>query len=154
MPGRHPDVPSRPQPDVHRPGEHGRLHRGPCAVRRSGCLPGGILAPRSERIRGRQQKAALKDAAQAWLPDEIIDRPKASFGAPIRAWVAGDLQELVDDVLIGGELVATGFLRREPLRRLVEDQRAGRRDEAKQVWQLLSLELWYRNARAAGVSTG
>ena len=79
---------------------------------------------------------------------------KASFGAPIRAWVAGDLRELVDDVLIGGELVATGFLRREPLRRLVEDQRAGRRDEAKQVWQLLSLELWYRNARAAGVSTG
>jgi asparagine synthase (glutamine-hydrolysing) len=110
--------------------------------------------PASERIRGRQQKAALKDAARAWLPDEIIDRPKASFGAPLRAWVAGDLRELVDDVLIGGQLVATGFLRGEPLRRLVEDQRAGRRDEAKQVWQLLSLELWYRNARAAGVSVG
>lgn len=110
--------------------------------------------PANERIRGRQQKAALKDAARAWLPDEIIDRPKASFGAPLRAWVAGDLRELVDDVLIGGQLVATGFLRGEPLRRLVEDQRAGRRDEAKQVWQLLSLELWYRNARAAGVSVG
>jgi asparagine synthase (glutamine-hydrolysing) len=68
--------------------------------------------------------------------------------------VSGDLRELVDDVLIGGQLVATGFLRSEPLRRLVEDQRAGRRDEAKQVWQLLSLELWYRNARAAGVSVG
>ena len=40
--------------------------------------------PGSEKIRGRQQKAALKDAARAWLPDEIIDRPKASFGAPLR----------------------------------------------------------------------
>jgi asparagine synthase (glutamine-hydrolysing) len=29
--------------------------------------------PASERIRGRQQKAALKDAARAWLPDEIIE---------------------------------------------------------------------------------
>jgi asparagine synthase (glutamine-hydrolysing) len=109
--------------------------------------------PPSDRIRGRQQKAALKEAARPWLPDEVIDRPKASFGAPLRSWVATDLRDLVDDVLLGGELVATGFLRRDRLQRLVDDQRAGRRDEAKQVWQLLSLELWCRNARAAGVSS-
>lgn len=108
--------------------------------------------PGSEKIRGRQQKAALKDAARAWLPDEIIDRPKASFGAPLRAWVTNDLRELVDDVLLGGDLVGSGFLRKEPLRHLVSDQRSGRRDESKQVWQLLSLELWYRNARAGGVA--
>ena len=109
--------------------------------------------PGTEKIRGRQQKAALKDAARAWLPDEIIDRPKASFGAPLRAWVTNDLRELVDDVLLRGDLVGSGFLRAAPLQRLVDDQRSGRRDEAKQVWQLLSLELWYRNARAAGVGT-
>lgn len=106
--------------------------------------------PASERIRGRVQKAALRDVAREWLPPEIVDRPKASFGAPLRAWVSNDLRELVDDVLIGGQLVESGFLRTAPLRRLVDDQRAGRRDESKQVWQLLSLELWYRNARAAG----
>ena len=98
-----------------------------------------------------KQKAALKDAARDWLPREIIDRPKASFGAPLRAWVTNDLRELVDDVLVRGDLVGSGFLRAAPLQRLVDDQRSGRRDEAKQVWQLLSLELWYRNARAAGV---
>ncbi|MGN6577318.1 MAG: asparagine synthase-related protein, partial [Nocardioides sp.] len=110
--------------------------------------------PGKEKIRGRVQKAALKDVARQWLPDEIIDRPKASFGAPLRAWVTNDLRELVDDTLVGGELVSTGFLRREPLMRLIEDQRSGRRDESKQIWQLLSLELWYRNARAAGVGAG
>ena len=107
--------------------------------------------PGAEKIRGREQKAALKDAARAWLPDAIIDRPKASFGAPLRAWVTNDLSELIDDVLLRGELVGTGFLRPEPLRRIVADQRSGRRDESKQIWQLLSLELWYRNARSAGV---
>lgn len=107
--------------------------------------------PGSDKIRGRVQKAALKDAARAWLPDEIIDRPKASFGAPLRAWVTNDLSELVDDVLVGGDLVSGGFLRPEPLRRLIADQRSGRRDQSKQVWQLLSLELWYRNAREKGV---
>ncbi|WP_270886154.1 asparagine synthase (glutamine-hydrolyzing) [Pedococcus sp. 5OH_020] len=107
--------------------------------------------PGSEKIRGRVQKAALKDAARAWLPDEVIDRPKASFGVPLRAWVTNDLRELVDDVLLRGELVDSGFLRREPLQRLVDDQRSGRRDESKQLWQLLCLEQWYRNARSAGV---
>jgi asparagine synthase (glutamine-hydrolysing) len=110
--------------------------------------------PGSDKIRGRVQKAALKDAARAWLPDEIIDRPKASFGVPLRAWVTNDLRELVDDVLLGGDLVETGFLRREPLARLVDDQRSGRRDESKQIWQLLCLEQWYRSVRAAGVSAG
>lgn len=107
--------------------------------------------PGSAKIRGRQQKAGLKDAARGWVPDEVIDRPKASFGAPLRAWVTNDLRELVDDVLLRGELVSSGFLRPAPLQRMVADQRSGRRDDAKQVWQLLSLELWYRNARAAGV---
>ena len=53
-------------------------------------------------------KVALKEAAVSWLPREIVDRPKASFSAPLRAWVRGDLQEVIDDVLVGGELVAVG----------------------------------------------
>ena len=109
--------------------------------------------PAGTRIRGRVQKAALKDVARAWLPDEVIDRPKASFGAPLRAWVTNDLRELIDDVLLAGELVGTGFLRHAPLARMVADQRSGRSDQSKQIWQLLTLELWYRHVRASGVGT-
>ena len=106
----------------------------------------------ADKIRGRTQKHALKQAARAWLPDEIIDRPKASFGAPLRAWVTNDLTELIDDTLLRGELVESGFLQVDPLRRLVVDQRSGRRDESKQLWQLITLEMWYRNARSAGIA--
>jgi asparagine synthase (glutamine-hydrolysing) len=55
-------------------------------------------------------------------------------------------------VLVGGELVQLGLIRREPLLRLIADERAGRDDYAKQIWQLLSTELWYRQVRAAGVA--
>ena len=105
-----------------------------------------------DKIRGKVQKAALKDAAENWLPHEIVHRPKASFGAPLRAWVRNDLKELIGDVLVGGELVQLGMLRKEPLLRLIADERAGREDYAKQIWQLLSMELWYRQVRAAGVA--
>jgi asparagine synthase (glutamine-hydrolysing) len=109
--------------------------------------------PGSSKIRGRAQKVPLREAAEQWVPREIIDRPKASFGAPLRAWVTNDLGPLIDDVLLGGELVGSGFLNAAPLRAMVADQRSGRRDESKQLWQLLSMELWYRNARAAGVAS-
>ena len=108
--------------------------------------------PGTQKIRGRQAKAALKDAAEAWLPREIVHRPKASFGAPLRAWVRNDLRELINDVLVGGELVQAGVLRKHALLGLIADERAGRADNAKQIWQLLSMELWYRQVRAAGVA--
>jgi len=107
--------------------------------------------PGSAKIAGRTAKAALKDAAAAWLPDEIIHRPKGSFSAPLRAWVGRDLVGMVDDLVVGGSLVASGFLRRQAVERLVEDDRTGREDRSKQIWQLLNLELWCRQARAQGV---
>jgi asparagine synthase (glutamine-hydrolysing) len=107
----------------------------------------------SDKIRGRRQKVALKEAAEAWLPNEIINRPKASFSAPLRAWVAHELRPLVDDVLVNGELVSTGFLSRRELEHLVEEERSGREDRSKQIWQLLTLELWLRNATSLGVSS-
>ena len=109
--------------------------------------------PGTDKIKGRQGKVALKRAAEAWLPKEIIYRPKASFSAPLRAWIGNDLRELIDDVLLNGELVAGGFLQRPALNQLVADERSGREDRSKQIWQLLTLETWCRHMRALGVST-
>jgi asparagine synthase (glutamine-hydrolysing) len=107
----------------------------------------------SDKIHGRQGKVALKRAAESWLPKEIVHRPKASFSAPLRAWVRNDLAELIGDVLVHGELVDSQMIRQEALLKLIRDERAGREDRAKQIWQLLTLEMWYRHAQAMGVAT-
>jgi asparagine synthase (glutamine-hydrolysing) len=106
----------------------------------------------SQKIKGRTQKVPLRLAAEDWLPRDVLDRPKASFGAPLRAWVTNDLGPLIDDILVHGQLVSSGFLRLPPLRQMVSDQRSGRQDQSKQLWQLLSMEMWYRSALAAGVA--
>lgn len=108
--------------------------------------------PGSAKIKGRTTKAALKAAARSWLPDLIIDRPKGLFSAPLRAWVSGDLRGLVDDVLLHGELVGSGFLRRDAVQALVDDDRSGREDRSKQIWQLLNMELWQQQMRGQGVA--
>jgi asparagine synthase (glutamine-hydrolysing) len=106
----------------------------------------------SQKIKGRTQKVPMRIAAEDWLPRDVLDRPKASFGAPLRAWVTNDLGPLIDDILVHGQLISSGFLRLPPLRQMVSDQRSGRQDQSKQLWQLLSMEMWYRSALAAGVA--
>jgi asparagine synthase (glutamine-hydrolysing) len=106
----------------------------------------------SAKIRRNQGKVALKQAAESWLPREIIYRPKASFSAPLRAWVRDDLREIIHDSLVCGEMVKSGMIRKDPLVQLIAEEQAGRQDRAKQIWQLLTLELWYRNAHASGVA--
>ena len=60
------------------------------------------------KIKGRTQKVPLRDIAEDWVPRDVVDRPKASFGAPLRAWVTNDLGPLIDDVLLDGRLVSSG----------------------------------------------
>ena len=105
------------------------------------------------KIRRRQGKSELKRVAGDWLPREIVYRPKAAFSAPLRAWVRNDLKEMINDVLLSGELVSSGIIRRESLMRLIQEENTGREDRAKQIWQLLTTELWYRNIRSMGVAS-
>lgn len=61
-----------------------------------------------------------------------------------------DLAPLVQDVVHDGLLVRSGFLRREPLQRLVAEDASGQQDRSKHLWHILTLEHWYRSATEAG----
>ncbi|MFJ9174588.1 asparagine synthase (glutamine-hydrolyzing) [Streptomyces sp. NPDC102360] len=102
--------------------------------------------PGDRKIVGRQSKAVLKEAATSILPKEIVHRPKGLFSAPLRAWMSRDLAPLVREVINDGELVRSGFLRRDALRRLAAEDAAGHSDHSKHLWHVLTLEYWYRDA--------
>jgi len=105
--------------------------------------------PGRRKVAGRQGKLALKRAASAILPSEIVYRPKGLFSAPLRAWMSRDLAPLVREVVHDGVLVESGFLRREALQQLVAEDAAGQQDRAKHLWHILTLEYWYRSAVGA-----
>jgi asparagine synthase (glutamine-hydrolysing) len=99
--------------------------------------------PGSRKIVGRRSKVALKQAAEPWVPSEVINRPKGLFSVPLRAWIRGDLKPIVDEVVLDGELIRSGILDGDLVAGIVDRDRRGVEDNAKQVWQLLTLELWY-----------
>ncbi len=90
-----------------------------------------------------KSKYILKRVAERYLPNEIIYRPKASFGAPIRSWISNDLKEMVDDLLSESRIKQRGIFQNEFVRRIIDEDRKGIRDNAYQIYQLLTLELWF-----------
>ncbi|MEU5040047.1 asparagine synthase (glutamine-hydrolyzing) [Streptomyces griseorubiginosus] len=105
-----------------------------------------FAVPGDRKIVKRQGKAVLKEAATSILPREIVYRPKGLFSAPLRAWMSRDLAPLVREVVNDGELVRSGFLRRDALNRMVAVDAAGQQDFSKHLWHVLTLEYWYRDA--------
>ena len=92
-------------------------------VRAAFAVPGG------GKIVGRQGKVALKQAAEPRsCRGRSCYRPKASFSAPLRAWMRRDLRAAGRR---GASTTASssspGFLRRDALRRLVAEDAAGQR---------------------------
>jgi asparagine synthase (glutamine-hydrolysing) len=100
--------------------------------------------PGRAKIVGRERKAILKQAAEAWLPREIVYRPKGLFSAPLRAWIRRDLADMVEDLVAGGTLVTSGLVDKQMVRTMIDDDRRGAADRSKEIWQLLTLEVWYR----------
>jgi asparagine synthase (glutamine-hydrolysing) len=91
----------------------------------------------------KREKQLFKRAVADVVPREILERPKAGFGAPVRGWLAYELRPLVDDLLSPARVRSRGLFRPEAVRGVVDDFRTGRRDTALQIWQLLTLELWH-----------
>jgi asparagine synthase (glutamine-hydrolysing) len=97
----------------------------------------------AERVRGRVQKAILREVAAPWIPAEIARRPKANFAAPLRAWIRRDLAVMVGDVFSDAAIRRRGLYKPETVRRLIEDDRKGRADNSHMIWNLLNRELWF-----------
>jgi len=100
--------------------------------------------PAKFRINGRTQKYLLKKAMEEYLPREIIYRPKAPFGAPLRAWVKGPLRKMIDDLLDPKALKERGLYHPDTVWELIQNDRKGKEDNAHLIWTILSREIWFR----------
>jgi asparagine synthase (glutamine-hydrolysing) len=98
--------------------------------------------PARYKINGRIQKYLLKKAAEAYLPHEVIYRPKAAFGTPIRAWMKRGLADAMRDRLGDASQPAARVIRREYALGMLDRHIAGREDNAHRLWGLYALATW------------
>jgi asparagine synthase (glutamine-hydrolysing) len=98
--------------------------------------------PAALKLKRLRRKYVLKRSMDGVLPHDVIWRPKAGLGAPIRSWLRGDLRPMVDDLLSPARLKARGLFDSAGVQELLDANQAGRADNAFRIWALLTLELW------------
>jgi len=96
--------------------------------------------PQASRVHGTEGKVALKRSMHGLLPNDILYRRKQGFVLPIAHWFRTDLSQAAREAARSETLLDTGWFDAKALCRLAEDHIAGRRDHARELWQLLMLE--------------
>ena len=76
------------------------------------------------------------------VPDRILKRPKKGFGIPLSRWLREELNPLVREVLSPRRLAREGYFRPEVVERLVELHQNRRANLRKELFSLITFELW------------
>ena len=86
-----------------------------------------------------------KKALLKWLPREDVYRKKKGFANPISQWLRSSMRPLVDDCLLSRDSMIATYFDQGFIRRILERDRQGREHFTRQIYLLLSLELWHRS---------
>jgi asparagine synthase (glutamine-hydrolysing) len=93
------------------------------------------------KVRGRETKVLLKQAARGLVPDEIIDKPKIGFfNGAADGWLRAQLSGALSDYLLDPNARYTELVDPREVERLIVRHRAG--GDGSVLLSILMLEVW------------
>ncbi|MEA2254029.1 MAG: hypothetical protein QOG35_74 [Solirubrobacteraceae bacterium] len=101
--------------------------------------------PTDFKLRRGVRKLVHKRAMEPVLPKTIVHRRERGFQTPMDRWLRGpQMGDYAREVLLDRGGVCAGLMRRGAIAGLLDRHRAGEADHTRQIFCLLSLELWGR----------
>ena len=101
--------------------------------------------PMQYKQRGAEGKWVLKKAMEAYLPSEVIYRPKSGFGVPLRRWIKEELRDFIGDYLSEKSLRSRGLFDPSAVFSLIKDNEQGKVDASYTILSLACIEIWCRS---------
>ena len=106
--------------------------------------------PPDQKLHGKETKYILKKAFEGRLPNELLYRSKAGFGAPIRTWLTDENHPLIQEFILSDTLQKRGLVDTNAVKKLFKDTQNRRVDGAYTLLSLIVIELWMRHFVDAG----
>ncbi len=100
--------------------------------------------PASLKLKNGRSKYLLRRLLDRRVPRSIVERGKRGFAAPIGEWLRGPLGAMTAELLLDGRLRDRGIFNPDEIARLWDEHRSGRADHRHRLWQLIMLEIWFR----------
>jgi asparagine synthase (glutamine-hydrolysing) len=96
------------------------------------------------KIRNGTRKYLLRKLLAGRLPHSVVSRGKQGFDAPVADWLRGSLSPMLHDLLGSRRARERGLFDPPAVDRLLVEHQSGRGDHRHRLWQLMMLELWFR----------
>jgi asparagine synthase (glutamine-hydrolysing) len=100
--------------------------------------------PHAWKLKNGHGKQILIDALGRRLPGELLGQPKRGFGVPLALWFRTSLKSFLWDHLTSSSLIDRGIVSADCVWQLLDEHDRGRRNNYHCLWNLLMLELWFR----------
>jgi len=91
-----------------------------------------------------QTKIVIREIARRRLPASLLSRKKVGFAVPVGSWFRGTLGDALERAISGPEARVDPLVDPERVRRALALHRSGRYDFGKELWSVLTLDVWAR----------
>jgi asparagine synthase (glutamine-hydrolysing) len=97
--------------------------------------------PPSMKFKGGEMKYILKKAVGDYLPDSILYRnDKMGFPVPLHLWAKKEAKEFIHDIVLSKKSKERGIFNASEVEKVIRNEKAF----GRQLWGILSLELWFQ----------
>ena len=83
----------------------------------------------------------IEKVAKEELADKVADKKKLGFPVPIREWLKeDDVYQEVKNMFLESEY----FFKPKKIIKLLDDHKAGKRDNSRKIWTIYTFLVWYQ----------
>lgn len=101
-----------------------------------------LQIPTNLKMKGITTKYILKKVMEKYLPHEVIYRSKSGFGAPVRKWITGEMNDMIRERLSEQNITRQGVFDYEKVQELINKNKTGSIDASYTIWSLLAISSW------------
>jgi asparagine synthase (glutamine-hydrolysing) len=108
--------------------------------------------PMRMRMRGSTGKWVLRKILSQYVPDRLVERPKAGFGIPLENWLRGGLRDWVEHLLDPRRLREEGFFDEKVVQRVWSTHLEGKVNLQHRLWNVLVFQAWLEHRKVSSPS--
>ena len=101
--------------------------------------------PQEIKVKGGEKKYLLKQAFSDLLPNDILQRKKIGFSAPVSKWLRSEFGKSAEETILKSSIVEQGLINKSHMINQFAEHRSGRADHSLHIWTIFNLVSWHKH---------